>query len=69
VITNWTGMISAFCPGGAWAGASPFFTVPSYASRVPIATGPGKLAGPTMSAMPRKRRLAVKASPVAMGEK
>jgi hypothetical protein len=35
--------------------------------RVSIAIRPGKLAGPPMSAMPRKRRLAVKASPVAMG--
>jgi hypothetical protein len=35
--------------------------VPSCRSRVSIATGPGKLAGPAMSAMPRKRRLAAKA--------
>ena len=41
--------------------------VPPCGSRVSIATGPGKLAGPAMSAMPRKRRLVVKASSVAMG--
>src|SRR5271166_3087530 len=53
-------------PGPAQA---PFLKVPSCGSRVSDATGPGELAGPAKSAMPRKRRLAVKASPVAMGQK
>ncbi len=42
-------------------------TVPLCGSRVSIATGAGKLAGPAMSAMPRNRPLVVKESSVAMG--
>jgi hypothetical protein len=47
---------------------APFQSAVLQWRRVSIATGPDKPQGPATSAMPRKRRPAVKKSPVAMGQ-